>query len=496
MPPRNKKPPLTSSIVSDGNMKICAATAAVMLVCLQVLNVVPQAQAEVVRSDHEQLAYSLFKMLVETDTRAATGDTLGVVQHIAERLKREGVPASDIHIVEYGGKGNLVARLRSRQPIGKPLLLMAHLDVVAADPADWTFDPVKLNEVDGYFYGRGVLDDKNEAAIHLANFIRLNREAPALQRDIVLALTSDEEGGPHNGALHLVREHFDLVDAGLVFNEGGGGLIRDGRYIANTVQAAEKTYQSYTLELTNPGGHSSLPRADNAIYEMAAVLKRIEAFSFPVTLNETTRAYFAGSAEQATGERAAMFRGLLVSPPDAESVAYFRQEPGVNARLRTTCVATQISGGHAENALPQRVSATINCRILPGVPVKSVETTLQRIAKVPVKITPKWDSLYSDASPLSQDVMSPIREITQSMWPDAVVLPVMSTGATDSTFFRSAGVPVYGVSGIFTDESDNRTHGKDERMLVQSFYEGLEFMYRLTRRIVVSEDQQRSATEL
>jgi len=449
------------------------------------------------RSAHEQRAFDLFKWLVETDTTHSSGDTLTVVESIASRLREEGVPDADIRIVEFGGKGNLVARLRAKSPIGGPLLLMAHLDVVEANPADWSLDPMKLTQRDGYYYGRGVLDDKNEVAIHLANFIRLHRENPNLQRDVIIALTSDEEGGPHNGALHLVREHFDLVDAALVFNEGGGGLIRNGQYIANTVQAAEKTYQSYALELTNPGGHSSLPRKDNAIYELAGVLKRLEAYSFPVILNETTRAYFEGSARQSSGERAERFRGLLNHPADPKSVAYFANEPGVTARLKTTCVATQISGGHAENALPQRASATINCRILPGTPVSDVEQTLRRVAAEPdLVMTAKWDSLFSDASPLSSDVMEPIREITRELWPNASVLPVMSTGATDSTFFRSVGIPVYGVSGIFTDESDNRTHGKDERMLAKSFYEGLEFMYRLTQRVVTRSDQKVPATEL
>ncbi|MBL6690922.1 MAG: M20/M25/M40 family metallo-hydrolase [Pseudomonadales bacterium] len=438
------------------------------------------------RTAHEQFAFELFKELIESDTTHATGDTLAVANRLASRLRDEGVPEPDVRVVVHGGKGNLVARLRAESPLEKPLLLLAHLDVVAANPMDWSVDPKRLTEQGGYYYARGALDVKNEAAIHLANFIRLHREQAALRRDIILALTADEESGPHNGALHLIREHPELVDAGIVFNEGGGGLIKDGEYIANTVQTAEKTYQSYRLEITNRGGHSSLPRQDNAIYELAGVLSRIEAHEFPVRFNETTRAYFAGVAESAEEERASMLRGLLEQPPSEAAIDYFRNEPAINARLRTTCVATQVLAGHAENALPQRASATINCRVFPGVPVADVEQTIRDIADMPgMTITAKWDSLFSDASPLQDEVMIPIREITEDMWPGVIVMPTMSTGATDSTFFRSAGIPVYGVSGIFTDMDDNRRHGRDERIRVTSFYEGLEFLDRLTRAVAV-----------
>lgn len=444
-----------------------------------------------------ELAFDLFKYLVETDTTHSTGDTLKVVRNLESRLLGEGIAASDIDVVVHGGKGNLVARLRADKPTAKPLLLLAHLDVVEADPEDWSMDPMQLHDIDGYFYGRGVLDDKNEAAIHLANFVQFHREGVSLSRDIILALTADEESGPHNGALYLVRHRPELVDAGVVLNEGGGGLIRNGEYIANTVQAAEKTYQTYSLTITNAGGHSSLPRSDNAIYQLARTLRRIEGHQFPVRFNATTRAYFRGVAAKEEGERARMFLALLEDPPRPEAVAYFEDEPAINARLRTTCVATTLSAGHAENALPQRATATVNCRVFPGVPVAEIEETLQRVANDDeLSIQAKWDALFSDASPLDDAVMTPIREITAEMWPGAVVLPVMSTGATDSTFFRSVGVPVYGVSGIFTDESDNRRHGKDERMLKKSFYEGLEFLYRLTRRLAVHQDVPATPTSL
>lgn len=447
---------------------------------------------------HQQLAFDLFKELVESDTTHSTGDTLTIAQGLAQRLMAEGFPAGDVHVIEHGErKGNLVARLRSANPLKKPVLLLAHMDVVEADPADWSMDPKQLNDVDGYFYGRGTLDDKDEVAIHMANLIMLKRENAELIRDVVVAFTSDEEGGPDNGAMHLVSEHRDLVDAAFVLNEGGGGLIRDGVNIANTVQTAEKVYQSYTLEVTNAGGHSSLPRADNAIYELAHALVSIEAHSFPVMFNETTRAYFSGSAAIVDETTGAAMRGLLKDPPSAASVALFRNQPAVNARLRTTCVATELEAGHAENALPQRARATVNCRVFPGMKVDEVRATLiDVIANDRVTVTPVRVALTSEASPLSDEVMNPIREITEKMWPGVKVMPTMSTGATDALFFRNAGIPVYGVSGIFYDLDDNRAHGRDERIRKQSFYEGLEFLYLLTRAYAVGADVAEPATTL
>jgi acetylornithine deacetylase/succinyl-diaminopimelate desuccinylase-like protein len=446
---------------------------------------------------YDEFAFEIYKELVESDTTHSSGDTLTVAQNLAALLKAEGIPEEDIHVVEHGGKGNLVARVRSPAPEAKPVLFLAHMDVVEADPADWSIDPKKLNEDEAYYYGRGTLDDKDEVAIHVTNLIRLHREKKPLNRDVIIAITADEEGGPDNGARHLVQEHRQLVDAAFVINEGGGGIIRDGDYIANTVQAAEKVYQSYTLEITNAGGHSSLPRSDNAIYQLATALKRIEAHAFPVMLNQTTRAYFSGQIAIQSGEAAEMMKGLLEDPPVPESIHYFEDQPAINARLRTTCVATQLIAGHAENALPQRARATINCRVFPGMPVDEVRQTLISVSDMEgLTVTPVKEAMLSDASPLNQEVMGPIKSITESMWPNAVVLPTMSTGATDALFFRNAGIPVYGVSGIFADISDNRAHGRDERILKQSLYEGLEFLYRLTNAVAVSSDSPTPATTL
>ena len=458
------------------------------------------------RSVHQQLAFDIFKELIESDTTHSTGDTLAVAKRLAVRLKREGFPRADIHVIESApGKGNLVVRLRGVPPAGqppqKPLLLLAHLDVVEADPRDWSLDPMRLTDDGGYYYGRGTLDDKDEVAIHLANLIvlkrMLDRNALVLTRDVIGAFTADEEGGPDNGVQYLVANHRELVDAAFVLNEGGGGAIKDGVYLANSVQTAEKVYQSYTLETTNPGGHSSIPMVDNAIYELSQALLRIAAHEFPVLLNETTRAYFRASATTAEAASADMMRGILADPPAAASLEYFRGEPAINARLRTTCVATQLEAGHAENALPQRARATVNCRILPGIPVASVRQTLQQLVANPdLSVTPVKDALTSEASPLTEEVMRPIREITDSMWPGVIVVPTMSTGATDALFFRNAGIPVYGVSGIFHDIADIRAHGRDERILKKSFYEGLEFLYRLTRAYVTPQDSPASGPAL
>lgn len=445
----------------------------------------------------DELLFDIYKEVVESDTTHSTGDTLAVARLLETRLLAEGFPASDVTVVEYGGKGNLVARLRAENAELKPILLLAHVDVVEADPADWSMDPMKLNAVGDYYYGRGTLDDKDEVAIHITNLIRLKREQVPLKRDVIVAITADEEGGPHNGAMHLVQEHRHLVEAAFAINEGGGGIIREGDYIANTVQSAEKVYQSFHLEITNPGGHSSLPRADNAIYQLASVLKRIEAYAFPVSINPTTRAYFSGQAAIEQGERADMLRGLLAEPVSQQSIRYFSSEPGINARLRTTCIATELLAGHAENALPQRARATVNCRIFPGVPVDEVMNTLARVADDSgMTIKPVREALMSDASPLKDEVMGPIKSITEKMWPGAVVIPTMSTGATDALFFRNAGIPVYGVSGIFYDVSDNRAHGKDERILKKSLYEGMRFLYQLTHAVAASDDAAQPATRL
>ncbi len=431
-------------------------------------------------SEHERLALELFRELIETDTTHSTGDTGVAAQKMADRLLAAGFPQEDVKVIIHAPrKGNLVARLRSPDPVKRPVLFLAHLDVVEADPKDWSFDPFTFLEQEDYFYGRGTLDDKDEAAIHIANLIWMKTRGYEPDRDIIVALTADEEGGPENGVRFLLEHHPDLVDAAFVVNEGGGGSIIDGKHATNGVQTAEKVYQSWTLEVTNPGGHSSRPRADNAIYQLAHALTRIEAWRFPFALNETTRAMFAASASTLPPALASRIPGLLRTPPDQDSIDYMEKDYG--ALFRTTCVATQLEAGHAENALPQRARATVNCRILPGESVSAVRATLARIIDDPaVSITPVQPATPSDPSPLKEEILAPVREISERLWPGVAVVPVMSTGATDGLFFRNRGIPVYGVSGIFYEVGENRAHGRDERILKRSFFDGLKFLYELS----------------
>ena len=432
---------------------------------------------------HQQLARDLLRELVEINTTHSSGDTTAAAEAMAEHLRAAGFPDEDVRVLgPVPTKGNLVVRYRGRNVDRKPILLLAHIDVVEADPADWTLDPFTFVEQDGYYYGRGTSDDKDEAAIHIANLIRLKQEDFQPDRDIIVALTADEEGGTDNGVQWLLANHRDLVDAEFALNEGGGGAMQGGRRISNAVQASEKVYQSFTLEVTNPGGHSSLPVKENAIYRLADALARIRDFDFPVSLNDVTRVYFERSAEIEQGELAHAMRGILASPPELDAVTYLSAIPFYNSRLRTTCVATTLTGGHAENALPQRARATVNCRVLPGEPIESVQNALENaIDDSQVALTPVAQATPSPASPLTAEVLGPIERITEELWPGVPVLPTMSTGATDGLFLRNAGIPVYGVSGLFGDIDDNRAHGQNERILVRSYLEGQEFLYRLTK---------------
>ncbi len=432
---------------------------------------------------HQQLARDLLKQLIEINTTDSVGDNTAAAQAMADRLLAAGFPPEDVHVLApVERKGNLVVRYRGRDTGRKPLLLLAHIDVVEADPADWTLPPFTFIEQDGYFYGRGTTDDKDEAAIHVANLIRMKEEGFQPDRDIIVALTADEEGGDHNGVQWLLENHRELIDAEYALNEGGGGAMKDGQRIVNAVQASEKVYQTFMLETTNPGGHSSLPLKDNAIYHLADALIRIRNHDFPVSLNEVTLAFFERSAELAEGELADAMRGVLQSPPDPSSIAYFTDMPFYNSRLRTTCVATRLDAGHADNALPQRARATVNCRVMPGESIDAVEHTLETvIGNDQVAITRVNDATPSPPSPLTPEMLGAIESITGQMWPGVPVIPTMSTGATDGLYLRNAGIPVYGVSGIFGEIDDVRAHGQNERILIDAFFDGQEFLYRLTK---------------
>ena len=441
----------------------------------------PATAQEITLEPHQELARELFRELIEINTVDSAGTT-AAAEAMARRLLDAGFPPEDVQVVGPNErKMNLVARLRGAETGRPPILLLAHLDVVEALPTDWSMDPWTFIEQDGYYYGRGVTDDKDEAAIYTANLIRYKQEGFVPDRDIIVALTADEEGGQFNGVQWLIQNRRDLIDAGYALNEGGGGAIKDGKHQLNSVQASEKVYQSFNLRATNPGGHSSLPRDDNAIYDLVNALLRISEYRFPVILNDVTEAYFRGTAEVEGGPIAAAMRTMLADPRNAPAVERLQAFPHYNARMRTTCVATRLSGGHADNALPQTAEAMVNCRILPNQDPAAVLATLRRIAGSAVEITPDATPNPSPPSPLSAEVLGPIERITEEMWPGVPVVPVMSTGATDGLYLRRAGIPVYGVSGLFGDVDDVRAHGQDERILIRSFLEGQEFLYRLVK---------------
>jgi len=430
---------------------------------------------------YQQLARDIFEQLVEINTTEPVGTTVAA-EAMRTRLLAAGFPAADVVVV--GGaphKGNLVARLRGRNTAVKPMLLLAHIDVVAANPADWTLPPFELIERDGVFYGRGTADDKDEAAIYIANLIRMKDEGYIPERDIVVALTADEEGGPNNGVQWLVDNRRALIDAEYALNEGGGGLLDEaGKRISNNVQASEKKYGDFTVEATNPGGHSSRPRPDNAIYELAAALTRIGAHAFPVRLNDVTKEFFNRSAALVDAERGAAMRRLVANPGDAAAIAVLARDAADNSMMRTTCVATTLEGGHAPNALPQRARANVNCRILPDHPPDSVLAELKRVAGDKVTIVPVDSVLASPPTRLDPRVLGPVERITKEMWGTVPVVPVMSTGATDGAILRNVGIAAYGVSGLFYP-AETGTHGMNERIPVKSFYEGQEFLYRLVK---------------
>ena len=430
-------------------------------------------------------ARAILKELVEINTTDSSGSTTKAAEAMAARLKAAGFADADVQVLGPNPrKGNLVARLRGRNA-GKPIVLLAHLDVVEALKADWSadLDPFVFTERDGYFYGRGTSDDKNHAAIWIANLIRYKQEGFVPARDIVVALTADEEGGDSNGVKWLLENHRSLIDADYVLNEGGGGELKDGKAVAHGVQAAEKKYYSVALDARNAGGHSSLPRKDNAIYQLAAALTKLAAFEFPVELNEITRSFFARMASLETGQVAADMKAVAQPAPDAAAAARLAaKSPLFNSMMRSTCVATQLTGGHAENALPQQARAVVNCRLLPGADPRAVEQTLKQVvADEGIAFTTLWEPVASPASPLRPDVMAAVERHTTEMWPGAIVLPFMSTGATDGLYLRNAGIPTYGVEGMFTEANDVRAHGKDERVGIKAFYDAREFLYRLVK---------------
>ena len=443
------------------------------------------AQNRTMPPDSErQLARAIYKEMVEIKSGYSTGATTPVAQAAAKRLRAAGFPDADIFV---GGpspnKYNLVVRYRGTGR-RKPILLLAHTDVVEAKREDWSMDPYTFVEKDGYFYGRGTGDDKAQAAIWIANLIRYKREGFKPDRDIIVALTADEEGGgPYNGVRWLLENKRGLIDAELCLNEGGWGEALGDTRIANDLQVSEKYVINYRFEVHNKGGHSSLPVADNAIYHLAGAPDRLAKFGFPLKTNDVTRAYFQAMAGIEKGP-ISVDLGRVAEGDTAAMARVARASTPWNATLRTTCVATQLEAGHAKNALPQLAAANVNCRVLPEDDVEYVTATLARvIGDTAVKMTIDGTPMRGPASPMRDDLMQAVRATTTSLWPGVPAVPMMVMGATDGLYLRAAGIPTYGIQGIFYDREDIRFHGRDERVKVQSFYEGQTFLYELVKRL-------------
>ncbi len=439
--------------------------------------------ADVMPPDADQrLAREIYQEMIQSKSGFTTGSTTPIAEAVAARLKAAGFPASDIFV---GGaiprKANVVVRYHGTGA-RKPLLLLAHIDVVEALREDWTVDPFTLLEKDGYFYGRGTMDDKAQAAVWIANLIRYRRESFQPDRDLIVALTADEEGGgPYNGVDWLLKNKRALIASEYALNEGGRGEMVDGKRVSNDVSLSEKTYADFRLEVRNKGGHSARPVPDNAIYHLAGALYRLSSFAFPFRINEVTRAYFQAMAKIEKGPLAADLAKVAEGSQEAmRKVA--AASPPMNAAMRTTCVATQLEGGHATNALPQLAAANVNCRVLPEDSVDDVLAALKKVvADDQVAVTIKTNEGRSPASPLRPDILKAIARIGDTMWPGVVTLPTMAVGGSDGRYLRVAGIPTYGVQGFFVDRDDVRAHGRDERMPVRSFYEGQTFLYELVK---------------
>jgi acetylornithine deacetylase/succinyl-diaminopimelate desuccinylase-like protein len=434
-----------------------------------------------------KLARDIYKQLIEINTTDSVGSTTVAAEAMAKRLRDAGYPASDVQILGPNSrKGNMVARLRGTGA-RKPMLMICHLDVVEARREDWSMDPFQFIEKDGYFYGRGSGDIKDGDAILMATMIRLKQEGFQPDRDIILALTADEEGGKFNGVDWLIKNHRDLIDAEFILNPDAGDFELDkGKKILVGVQAAEKLYQDYDVKVTNPGGHSSLPGKENAIYQLADALTRLEHYQFPFELSEVSREYFKREADIVGGATGADMKAILKAPPESAAITRLSESPFYNARMRTTCVPTRLEGGHANNALPGMARANINCRILPGHTPDEVQATLERVMADP-KISvsqlaaPGAGLRSNPLSTLQPEVMDAIEKVVNEMWPGVPVVPVLDAGASDGAISRAAGYTTYGIPGVFMDVNDDRSHGRDERIRVESFYSGVDFYYRLVK---------------
>jgi acetylornithine deacetylase/succinyl-diaminopimelate desuccinylase-like protein len=446
------------------------------------------AAAQELRPDQVRFR-ALYKELVETNTTLSAGDCTLAARKMAAHLKAAGYPDSDLHIFtapSHPKEGGLVAVLHGSDAKAKAVLLLGHLDVVEAKREDWTRDPFTLIEENGYFYGRGTSDMKAQVASWVDAMVRYKEEGFKPRRDIKMALTCGEETSTaFNGAGHLASKERALIDAGFALNEGGGGRLDEkGKPLALTIQAAEKYPQNYTLEVTNPGGHSSRPVPNNAIYHLAVGLTRISSYQFPFQANDITRTYFEKIAPQVGGEKGAAMAAFAKNPKDGAATAVLAKDPSYNAVLHTTCIPTLLNAGHANNALPQRADANINCRIFPGTSVEEVRAKLQELVADPeikVTVADKRSEVPKGPQPLTPQIFKPVESLAAKMWPGVPVVPFMSAGATDGAFLTPAGIPTYGVSGMFGDPDGNGAHGLNERLRVSSVYKGRDFLYEVVK---------------
>ncbi len=446
--------------------------------------------AQAALTPHQAAAREVYKQLVEINTVDSVGSVTTAVDAMAARFKAAGFPASDIHIVIPPGKptkGNLVVRYHGRSTTLKPVLLLAHLDVVAALRTDWSRDPFELQEANGFFYGRGTSDDKAMASMFVANLLRYKKEGFVPARDLILALTADEEGGDGNGVDYLVKHNRNLIDAAYAINEGGGGTLSGTTPMFHSIQAAEKVPVNFTLTVLNPGGHSSVPRPDNAINQLAAGLVNIARFTFPVALNAITKPFLEETAKVEKPDVAAAMRAVAANPKDSVAAASLSKDPRYSSMLRTSCVATRLGGGHAYNALPQTATANVNCRIVPTSTLDEVLATLQRVVgDTAIRITlmkETTETFGMTPDPIDPTLLTSASSLTKQMWGNIPIIPTMSTGATDGRFLRAVGIPTYGVSGIFSNPGENNAHGRDEKLRTRSYYDGLDFLYQLVKQV-------------
>jgi acetylornithine deacetylase/succinyl-diaminopimelate desuccinylase-like protein len=471
-------------------------SAFVVVVAMATAMAAAQSSLPTASSADRAQAREIFKQLIEINTTdTPKGSVTAATKAMQQRFQDAGFSPDDVHLLGPDPKKqNLVVRIRAGAPsTEKPVLFLCHIDVVEALPSDWHTDPFEFVEKDGYYYGRGTQDMKESDAALVWTFLKLHREGYKPKRDLILALTADEEGGKFNGASWLVHNHRELVDAAFVINPDAGGIELDhGRAIVADVEATEKVYSDYEITARNPGGHSSRPRPDNAIYELTTALNKLAAYSFPFELNEVTRTYFEHLAKQETGQTAKDINAILATPPDPAAAARLSAEPDFNSNFRTTCVATMLNAGHARNALAQTAQANVNCRIFPGHSPEEIRQQLIGLFGDP-KLSVKYISdagVVADTAPDRKaivppppikEVFDPLTRITDQIWPGVPVTPVMENGASDSIYFAQAGIPSYGYSAIALERDDDRAHGQDERLPVDSYWKSLDFFYAFSK---------------